>query len=97
LAAILPSTCCVGLLLLHLLGFSGAWIGSLRWLEPLRPWFIGAAVLSLVFARRHLWRTATHCAPGSVCARPAVRNGYRWLCVLVLLALVFPQVVPWHY
>lgn len=100
-AAILASTCCVGPLLLLLLGFSGAWIGNLTLLEPLRPWFIGAAVVSLFFAWRHLWRPLAQCAPGEVCALPVVRNGYRWLfalvVMLVLLALVFPSIAPWFY
>jgi len=100
-AAILASTCCVGPLLLLLLGFSGAWIGNLTLLEPLRPWFIGAAVVSLAFAWRRIWRPVEQCAPGEVCALPAVRSSYRWLfalvVMLVLLALVFPSIAPWFY
>ncbi|MDH4275536.1 MAG: mercuric transporter MerT family protein, partial [Gammaproteobacteria bacterium] len=36
LAALLASTCCLGPLVLLLLGISGAWIGNLRFLEPYR-------------------------------------------------------------
>jgi len=100
-AAILASTCCVGPLLLLLLGFSGAWIGNLTLLEPLRPWFIGAAVVSLAFAWSRIWRPLAQCAPGEVCALPVIRRGYRWLfalvVMLVLLALVFPPIAPWFY
>jgi mercuric ion transport protein len=35
LAAILASTCCLGPLLLVMLGFSGAWIGNLTALEQI--------------------------------------------------------------
>ncbi len=101
LAAILASTCCVGPLLLLLLGFSGAWIGNLTLLEPLRPWFIGAAVVSLAFAWRRIWRPLAQCAPGEVCALPVIRSGYRCLfsliVMLVLLALAFPYIAPWFY
>lgn len=101
LAAILASTCCVGPLLLLLLGFSGAWIGNLTLLEPLRPWFIGIAVVSLVFAWRRIWRPLAQCAPGEVCALPVIRNSYRWVfalvVMLVLVALVFPSIAPWFY
>ena len=101
LAAILASTCCVGPLLLLLLGFSGAWIGNLTLLEPLRPWFIVAAVVSLAFAWRRIWRPLVQCAPGEVCALPVIRTGYQWLfaliVMLVLLALAFPYIAPWFY
>ena len=47
LAAILASACCLGPLILVLLGFSGAWIANLAVLEPYRPIFIGAALMAL--------------------------------------------------
>ena len=50
LAAILASTCCLGPLMLVALGFSGAWIGNLTMLEPYRPFFIGTALVAMVFA-----------------------------------------------
>ncbi|MEO5659523.1 MAG: mercuric ion transporter MerT [Polaromonas sp.] len=100
-AAILASTCCLGPLLLILLGFSGAWIGNLSALEPLRPFFIGVAMLALFFAWRRIWRPAADCPPGAVCALPQVRRSYHWLfglvVLLVLIALVFPYVAPFFY
>ena len=47
LAAILASTCCLGPLVLVLLGVSGAWIGNLTRLELYRPFFLGAALIAL--------------------------------------------------
>jgi len=47
-AAILASTCCLGPLILVLLGFSGAWIGNLTVLEPYRPFFLGLALVALI-------------------------------------------------
>lgn len=101
LAAVLASTCCLGPLVLVTLGVSGAWISDLTELEPYRPIFIAAALASLFFAWRRIWRPATACAPGEVCAVPQVRRAYKLLfggvVVLVLIALGFPYAAPWFY
>lgn len=100
-AAILASACCLGPLVLVLLGFSGAWIGNLAILEPWRPAFTGLALVSLALAAWQLWRPAGTCTPGRVCAQTGVRRAYKALfwtvAVLVLLALGFPYVAPWFY
>ena|SRR2546422_3931349 len=100
-AAMLASACCLGPLLLITLGFSGAWIGNLRTLEPYRPFFIAVALAALFFARRQLWRPATACSPGEVCAAPEVNRAYKLLfglvAVLVLVALAFPYLAPLFY
>ncbi len=101
LAAILASTCCLGPLVLVLLGFSGAWIGNLTVLEPYRPIFILVAVALLWFAYRRSFRTVSACQPGELCAIPQVRTTYKiifWVVVaLVLVALAFPYVLPLFY
>ncbi len=43
-AAILASTCCLGSLVLLMLGISGAWIANLTALEPYRSICIGEVV-----------------------------------------------------
>ena len=101
LAAILASTCCLGPLVLLLLGFSGAWIANLTALEPYRPMFVAAAVVALFFAYRQIFRPAAACTPGEVCAVPQIRTIYKamfWLvAVLILIAVSFPFVVPLFY
>ena len=101
LAAILASTCCLGPLVLLLLGFSGAWIGNLTVLEPYRPMFVAAAVVALFFAYRQIFRPAVACTPGEVCAVPQVRTTYKaifWLvAVLILIAVSFPFIAPLFY
>ena len=101
LAAILASTCCLGPLLLIALGFSGAWIGNLTALEPYRPIFVGAALVALFLASRRIFRPVQVCQPGEVCAVPQVRTTYKiifWVvAALVLVALVFPYVLPLFY
>ena len=100
-AAILASTCCLGPLVLAALGFSGAWIGNLTMLEPYRPFFIGVALIALFFAWRRIFRPAQDCKPGEVCAIPQVRSTYKLIfgivVALVLVALLFPYVLPWFY
>ncbi len=100
-AAILASSCCLGPLLLIMLGFSGAWIGNLAALEPYRPLFIGAALGALFFAYRRIWRPVSACQPGEVCAMPQVRLTYQALfwavAALVLIALAFPYLAPSLY
>lgn len=101
LAAVLASTCCLGPLVLITLGFSGAWISKLVALEPYQPIFIGAALVALFFAGRHMWRPVAHCAPDEVCALPRVRRAYQMLFLgvtaLLFTTLVFPLIAPLFY
>lgn len=101
LAAILASACCLGPLVLVSIGLSGAWIGQLTRLEPLRPLFLTVSLVALVLAYRRIHRPMAVCQPGEVCAVPAVRRAYKlvfWsVAVLVLIAFAFPYVAPWFY
>ena len=101
LAAILASVCCLGPLVLLMLGISGAWIGNLTALDPYRPLFIAAAVIALLFAYRRIVRKAEACEPGEVCAVPEVRTTYKvlfWLVtLLIVVAVAFPYVMPLFY
>jgi mercuric ion transport protein len=99
--AILASTCCLGPLLLAMLGVSGAWIGNLTLLEPYRPIFIGAACIALFFSYRRIFRPASVCKPGEVCALPKVRKAYKmifWVvAALIGVAVAFPYILPLFY
>lgn len=101
LAAILASVCCLGPLVLLMLGVSGAWISNLTALDPFRPLFIGAAVIALIVAYRRIFRPAIKCEPGAVCATPSVNLTYKvlfWLvALLVLMAVAFPYAMPLFY
>jgi mercuric ion transport protein len=101
LAAVLASTCCLGPLVLVMLGFSGAWIGNLTVLEPYRPVFIGVALVALFFAYRRIFRPAQACRQGEVCALPQVKATYKMIfwgvSALVVIALAFPYILPLFY
>jgi mercuric ion transport protein len=101
LSALFASACCLGPLVLIMLGISGAWIGTLTLLEPYQPLFAGAAVIALVVAARRIWRPAAACEVGQVCQRPMVNRSYKMLFVLVALllstSLAFPRIAHWFY
>lgn len=101
LAALLASTCCLGPLVLIMLGVSGTWIANLTALEPYRPAFIVAALVALFFAWRRIWRPEVACLPGQVCALPRVSRAYKVLFAVVVLLLVvalgFPAIAPLFY
>ncbi len=95
LAAIGASVCCVGPLVLLLLGIGGAWVSKLTKMEPYRPIFIGVMLLFLGLAFRNLYWIPQVCSPGTPCADPRLRKRQRiifWIVTVFLLALV---AVPW--
>lgn len=100
-AAIGASACCAGPLLLVVLGIGGAWGSRLFALEPYQPFFIAAALAFFGFAFYRLYRKPEACAPGEVCAVPAVRRNQRvifWVVALVAAALMaFPLYAPLFY
>ena len=100
-AALLASTCCLGPLVLVTLGFSGAWIGNLTVMEPYRPYFLGAAVIAMFFAWRHIYRPVKNCEPDEICATAPIRTTYKlifWgVAALIAVTLVFPYVLLLFY
>ncbi|MEO7391747.1 MAG: mercuric ion transporter MerT [Ramlibacter sp.] len=100
-AALLASTCCLGPLVLILLGFSGAWIGNLTALEPYQPVFFGAALVAMFLAWRRIWRPVVGCRSDEVCAAAKIKQTYKWMfalvALLVLVALAFPYLAPLFY
>ena len=101
LAAIAASLCCVGPLVLVMAGVGGAWVSNLRVFEPWRPLFVGLTVVFMALALHKIWRPATSCAPGSVCALPKNNRRHKILfgviTVLIGALLAFPLIAPWFY
>jgi len=94
-AAIGASVCCVGPLVLLMLGIGGAWIAHLTALEPMRPWFTAATLLFLGLAFRRLYLQPQVCAPGAACANPVVLKRQRLIFWIVALSLLALLAVPW--
>lgn len=101
ISAILASACCLGPLVLVTMGFSGAWLGNFRVLEPYRPIFLSAATVALFVAYRRIYRPTAECKPGEVCAVPQVKVAYKtifWgVAALTGASIVFPYVLPLFY
>ncbi|WFE77282.1 mercuric transporter MerT family protein [Roseinatronobacter sp. S2] len=90
LGAFLASACCIGPLVLLMLGISGAWISTLTALEPYKPIF---AVIALGFIaagfRQVYFRKPTVCEPGSYCARPSsarITKTALWAALILVVA-----------
>jgi mercuric ion transport protein len=76
-AAFGVASCCGLPFLLATLGLGTAWLGGFALLAvPHRVFLLAAAAVCLVGAAVLLWRqrSAVACAPGAICARPAVRS-----------------------
>ena len=94
LAALGASVCCVGPLVLLMLGIGGAWIANLTALAPLRPWFIAATLVFLGLAFRRLYLQPQVCESGGVCADPIDFKRQRLVFWAVALALSLLLSVP---
>lgn len=95
-AAVGASICCVGPLVLLMLGIGGAWISNLTALEPIRPILIGVVLVFLGLAFRRLYLVPQTCEPGHDCANPVTRRNQRivfWMVTAVLAALI---AFPWY-
>lgn len=99
LASIVASLCCVGPLILTILGVSGA--AMLSKFETLR---IPMILLVLVFfgvAGFVLYRKRNSCEPGSICADPKKFRKmviFYWIgLVIALLGITSPQWVAWLF
>jgi mercuric ion transport protein len=101
IAALLAGACCLGPFVLVSVGFGGAWLANFQLLEPYRPLFIGIALAALVFGGWRIYRPAVVCEPGTVCAIPRVRRGYKigfWIvAALLMLTLTFPYYASLFY
>ncbi len=95
LAGVGASVCCVGPLALLGLGVSGAWIGNLSALEPVRPIFMVVTLLFLGLAFRRLYLVPQVCEPGTACADPRTLQRQRVIFWLVTVALLGLLAVPW--
>lgn len=99
-AAIGATACCVGPLLLLMMGVSGAWISNLKLLEPYSPFLIAAALgfMALGIYRMNKKAKATDCKEGSYCANPKstkINKVFTIVAIIfTLMLLATPHVIP---
>lgn len=93
-AAFASALCCAGPLIFVALGLSGAGLSAI--FEPLRPYFVGAAVLALGFGFYTVRREDERaCEPGTTCASPIARQRMRrllWIAMFITIPLL---TFPW--
>ncbi len=95
-AGIGASLCCVGPLVLLMLGIGGSWISTLTALEPVRPVFIGITLVFIYLAFRKLYLLPLSCDIDQACAKPETRHRQRivfWLISSLIIALL---AFPWY-
>jgi mercuric ion transport protein len=101
LSGIGASLCCVAPLVLLSLGIGGAWVTTLTAFEPVRPIFIGFALLFTGLSYRKLYLTTQTCELGKPCADDKVISKQRfifWGVTIPLLGLLaFPWFAPLFY
>lgn len=101
IAGIGASLCCVAPLVLLSLGLGGAWVATLIAFEPVRPVFIGLALLFIGLTFRKLYLTTQVCDSGKTCANNEMLRKQRiifWGVTLPLLGLLaFPWFAPLFY
>ena len=86
----------MGILVLIMLGISGAWIGSLTLLEPYQPLFAGVASKALILAALRIWCSVAACDSGLFCQRTNVNRLKKIKFVIAVLlmatAVAFPLI-----
>ena len=90
-AAFGVASCCGLPFLLATAGLGTAWLSGFALIAaPHRVFLLAAATVCLVGAAVLLWRqrSVAVCAPGAICARPAVR-GVTLACLIVGLVLLY--------
>ena len=101
LAGIAASLCCVGPLVLLLLGISGAWVSTLTSLAPIRPFAVLITLGFLGVAFWQLYLKPVKCEPGAVCEKPRYLQIQRivfWIITIILLLLLtLPWYAHWFY
>lgn len=95
LAGIGASLCCVAPLVLLSLGIGGAWVANLTVLEPVRPLFIGLALLFIGLSFRKLYLTTQTCETDKPCANDEVIRKQRFIFWGVTIPLLGLLAFPW--
>lgn len=99
IASVVASLCCVGPLVLTILGVSGA--AALAKFEVVRAPMLLLVIILFSIAGISLYRKRKHCEPGSICADPRKFKKmiiFYWFgLVIALLAMTSPQWVAWLF
>jgi mercuric ion transport protein len=98
-ASIIASFCCIGPLILTLMGISGAAV--LSKFEVIRVPMILLVVIFFGLSGFSLYRKRTKCEPGSICANPKKYKAmvaFYWIgLVVAVMGITAPYWVAWFF
>ncbi|MBI2316112.1 MAG: mercury transporter MerT [Betaproteobacteria bacterium] len=96
IAGLAASACCLGPLVFVALGLGGAAAGLIGFFTPLRPAFIGLALLFLGFAAYRLFFVPKACVPGTACADPRTLRKQRLVFIGAVIVSAALVAFPWY-
>lgn len=96
IAGLAASVCCIGTLVFVALGLGGAAAGLIEFFTPLRPVFIGLALLFLGFAAYRLFYVPKVCASGTPCADSRTLRNQRLLFIGAVIVVAALVAFPWY-
>ncbi|MBI4196017.1 MAG: mercury transporter MerT [Betaproteobacteria bacterium] len=96
IAGLAASICCLGPLALVALGLGGAAAGLVEFFTPLRPVFIGLALVFLGFTGYRLFFVPAVCAPGTPCANPRTLRNQRLVFIGAVIVVAALVAFPWY-
>lgn len=93
-SGILASACCIGPLVLGLMGISGAALAQR--FEPFRPYFLALTYALLGGAFYVTYRPQTACGPGEACEMPRADRVGRAMLWIAAIVVVLATAFPWY-
>jgi mercuric ion transport protein len=93
-SGVLASACCIGPLVLGLLGISGA--AFAQRLEPFRPYLLVMTYALLGGAFYLAYRPQAACGPGEACEMPRANRVGRIMLWIAAIVVVLATAFPWY-
>lgn len=96
ITSFLAASCCIGPALFVVFGTSVGFVGKLSFLEPLRPYLLGAAFVMLGYSFWKLYLTPPACTCEADFRKRKIARGIFWVGFTALvIAASFPTVTAW--
>ena len=94
----LATSCCIGPAIFVVFGASVGFLGTFSYLEPLQPYFLGAAIIMLGYSFWKLYLKKPDCDCAEDVRARKIARGIFWVgFIAVVIAASFQNVVLWIY
>ena len=98
IASLLATSCCIGPAIFVVFGTSVGFLGWFSFLEPLRPYLLGAAFIMLGFSFWKLYLKKADCTCEEDIRARKIARGILWIgVVLLVFAISFQTILLWIY